>query len=136
MKHLQRLLAVVLSLSLINIPMIQPAHAGLVSTEQVARLADGEQADSGHARLTAVLSRADVRDAMQRQGVDPALAVERVSALTDDEAGRLAEQINSAPAGGIIGALLLVFFVLLTQALIAAIEAYAFKYRAVSERSL
>ncbi len=126
MKHLQRLLAVVLSLSLINVPMIQPAHAGLVSTEQVARLADGEQADSGHARLTAVLSRADVRDAMQRQGVDPALAVERVSALTDDEAGRLAEQINSAPAGGIIGALLLVFFVLLVTDILGLTKVFPF----------
>ncbi len=126
MKHLQRLLAVVLSLSLINVPMIQPAHAGLVSTEQVDRLADGEQADSGHARLTAVLSRADVLDAMQRQGVDPAMAVERVSALTDDEAGRLAEQINSAPAGGIIGALLLVFFVLLVTDILGLTKVFPF----------
>lgn len=126
MKHLQRILAVVLSLSLINLPMIQPAHAGLVTTEQVARLAGEEQADSGHARLTAALSRDDVREAMQRQGVDPALAVERVAALTDAEAGQLAEQINSAPAGGIIGALLLVFFVLLVTDILGLTKVYPF----------
>lgn len=126
MKHLQRLLAVILSVSLIHVSMVQTAHATLVSTEQVARLADGEQAESGHARLTAALSRADVRAAMERQGVDPALAIERVAALTDDEAGRLAEQINSAPAGGIIGALLLVFFVLLVTDILGLTKVYPF----------
>lgn len=126
MKRLQRILAAVLSLSLIHVSMIQTAHATLVSTEQVARLADGEQAGSGHARLTTALSRADVRAAMERQGVDPALALERVAALTDDEAGRLAEQINSAPAGGIIGALLLVFFVLLVTDILGLTKVYPF----------
>lgn len=126
MKRLQRFLAVVLSVSLINVAAVQSVHAGLVTTEQVARLADEEQAASGHARLTAALSRSDVRAAMERQGVDPALAVERVSALTDDEAGRLAEQINSAPAGGIIGALLLVFFVLLVTDILGLTKVFPF----------
>lgn len=126
MKRLQRFLAVVLSVSLINVAAVQSVHAGLVTTEQVARLANEEQAASGHARLTAALSRSDVRAAMERQGVDPALAVERVSALTDDEAGRLAEQINSAPAGGIIGALLLVFFVLLVTDILGLTKVFPF----------
>jgi hypothetical protein len=126
MKHLQRILAVVLSLSLINVSTISSAHAGLVTTEQVARLAGEGQADSGRTRLTAALSRADVQEAMQRQGVDPALAIERVAALTDDEAGQLAEQINSAPAGGIIGALLLVFFVLLVTDILGLTKVYPF----------
>ena len=126
MKHTTRILAFILSANLINLPMLQTAHAGMVTTEQVARMADTEQADSGHARLTEVLSRADVRAAMERQGVDPAKAIERVAALTDDEAGRLAEQINSAPAGGIIGALLLVFFVLLVTDILGLTKVYPF----------
>ncbi len=126
MKHTTRILAFILSANLINLPMLQTAHAGMVTTEQVARMADTEQADSGHARLTEALSRADVRAAMERQGVDPAKAIERVAALTDDEAGRLAEQINSAPAGGIIGALLLVFFVLLVTDILGLTKVYPF----------
>lgn len=126
MKHTTRILAFILSASLINLPMLQTAHAGMVTTEQVARMADTEQADSGHARLTEALSRADVRAAMERQGVDHAKAVERVAALTDDEAGRLAEQINSAPAGGIIGALLMVFFVLLVTDILGLTKVYPF----------
>ena len=126
MKHLQRVLAFVLCLSLINLPMIQSAQASMVTTEQVARLADESQAGSGHARLSAALSRADVREAMQRQGVDPALALERVAALTDDEASQLAAKIDSAPAGGIIGALLLVFFVLLVTDMLGLTKVYPF----------
>ena len=126
MKHTTRILAFILSANLINLPMLQTAHAGMVTTEQVARMADTEQADSGHARLSEALSRADVRAAMERQGVDPAKAIERVAALTDDEAGRLAEQINSAPAGGIIGALLLVFFVLLVTDILGLTKVYPF----------
>ena len=105
---------------------MQAAHAGLVSTEQVARLAAGEAADSGHARLGAALSRADVRAAMESQGVAPDLAMERIAALTDEDAGRLADQINSAPAGGIIGAILLVFFVLLLTDILGLTKVFPF----------
>ncbi len=126
MKRLQRILAIVLSVSLIHLSLVQSVHAGLVSTEQVARLANAQEAGSGHARLTSALSRADVRAAMERQGVDPELAIERVAALTDDEAGQLAEKINSAPAGGIIGALLLVFFVLLVTDILGLTKVFPF----------
>lgn len=126
MKCFQRILAVVLSVSLLHAGMIQTANAGMVSTEEVARLSDEGQAGSGHARLAAALARADVRAAMESQGVDPASATERVAALTDDEAGRLAEQINNAPAGGLIGALLLVFFVLLVTDLLGLTKVFPF----------
>lgn len=126
MRFIQRLLAAVLSLSLLNVTMVQTAHAGLVSTEQVAQLGAAAEAGSGHARLNAALSRADVREAMERQGVDPAQAMERVAALTDEEAGRLAAQIDSAPAGGIIGALLLVFFVLLVTDILGLTKVFPF----------
>lgn len=127
MKHLQRILALLLSISLIQVSMVQTAHATLVSTEQVARLA-GQEAPSvrGHARLSAALSRADVRAAIERQGVDPALAMERVASLTDEEAGQLAQKIDSAPAGGIIGALMLVFFVLLVTDILGLTKVFPF----------
>ena len=126
MKPVQRILAIVLSVSLVNVSLVPVANATLVSTEQVAGLAGDGESGSGHARLTAALSRADVRAAMERQGVDPAQAMERVAALTDDEAGRLAAQIDSAPAGGIIGALLLVFFVLLVTDILGLTKVFPF----------
>ena len=126
MKRLQRLLAVVLAFSLLNATMIQTAQAALVSTEEVARLATVERAESGHARLAAALARTEVRAEMERLGVDPALAGERIAALTDEEADRLAAQIDSAPAGGIIGAILLVFFVLLVTDILGLTKVFPF----------
>ena len=126
MKRFQRILAVILSLSLVNVTMIQTAHAGLVSTEEVARVTAAPGAESGHARLAAALSRDEVRAALENQGIAPALAKERIAALTDEEAGRLADQINSAPAGGIIGAILLVFFVLLVTDILGLTKVYPF----------
>jgi hypothetical protein len=105
MKRLQRLLAFVLSFALLHATMIQTAQAGMISTEEVARSTAVDLAGSGHARLAAGLARADVQSELERQGIDPALVVQRVAALTDDEASRLADQIDSAPAGSGIGAL-------------------------------
>jgi hypothetical protein len=125
MKRTQRLLAVVLSASILNVSAIHSAQAALVPTEEAARLATS-QTESGHARLTAALARDDVRTEMLRQGVDPALAQERIAALTDDEATRLADQIDSAPAGGIIGAILMVFFVLLFTDILGLTKVFPF----------
>ena len=126
MKRIQRLLAVVLSVSVLNVTTVQSAQAALVSTEEAARLATAAQAESGHARLAAALARDDVRAEMLRQGVAPALAQDRIAALTDAEATRLAEQIDSAPAGGIIGAILLVFFVLLLTDILGLTKVFPF----------
>lgn len=126
MKRLQRLFTLVLALCLANATMIHAAHAGLIPTEQVARSVAAAPSAAGHARLSAALARADVQAELQRQGVDAALAQERIAALTDEEAGRLAEQIESAPAGGIIGAILLVFFVLLLTDILGLTKVFPF----------
>jgi hypothetical protein len=126
MKTFKRILAAVLSLSLINATLLQTAQAALVSTEQVARIADEGQAASGRERLAAALSRDDVRAALERQGVDPSRAVERVAALTDDEAARLANQIGTAPAGGLIEEVMFVFFVLLITDILGFTKVYPF----------
>jgi len=113
MKRLQRHLVFVVSFCLVNVSLMQAAHAELVPTEAVARTVSVKGMGNGHARLNSALARADVRLEMQRLGVSETAAAARVAALTDAEAARLADQIESAPAGGIIGAILLVFFVLL-----------------------
>ena len=112
-QKLKRLLVIVLSFSMVNVGMMQAVHAELVPTEAAAHSISVKKTGDGHARLNAALARSDVQQEMQRLGVSPAKAAERVAALTDVEAARLADQIDNAPAGGIIGAILLVFFVLL-----------------------
>ncbi|HRP96106.1 MAG TPA: PA2779 family protein [Rhodocyclaceae bacterium] len=126
MKRLTRLFSLFLMVCLVNVTVIHTARAALIGTEQVARAEAVEQGTSAHARLDALLARADVRAQLERLGVGTDDARERVAALTDEEAALLAQQIENAPAGGIIGAILLVFFVLLVTDILGFTKVYPF----------
>ena len=73
-----------------------------------------------------MLSRDEVQTELVARGIDPTEAKSRVAALTDDEASSLASQLDKAPAGGIIGAILLVFFVLLITDILGFTKVYPF----------
>jgi len=128
MKRFQRFLASLLAICFAHATMLQTAQAALVTTDQAARIEAGaEQAVSPHARLAAALARADVRVEMERLGLSADLASERIAALTDEEATRLAQHIESAPAGaGVLGAILLVFFVLLLTDILGFTKIFPF----------
>ncbi|MBT0964109.1 PA2779 family protein [Denitromonas iodatirespirans] len=124
MNIIKRLFSVVLAICFANGVVIQTAQAALVSTEQVARLATTDE--SAHQRLNEMFSRADVQAELERLGLSADLAKERIAALTDAEAAALAQQIDDAPAGGIIGAILLVFFVLLITDILGFTKVFPF----------
>jgi hypothetical protein len=87
--------------------LVLPAYAGIVSSEALVAGAQQE-------RLAGLLERSDVQARLKAYGVDPAQAQARVAALTDEEAARLAAQIDELPAGGdVLGVALIVFLVLL-----------------------
>ncbi|MBX3678698.1 PA2779 family protein [Cognatazoarcus halotolerans] len=106
----------------------QSASAALVGAEDVAR-AQVEQPASrdAHARLQELLARPDVQAELVRQGVDPALAAERAASLSAEDAQKLAANMDSAPAGGdVLGAILLVFFVLLLTDILGFTKIFPF----------
>lgn len=87
--------------------LVFPAHAGIVSSEALVTGAPQE-------RLAGLLERGDVQARLKAYGVDPVQAQARVAALSDEEAARLAAQIDELPAGGdVLGAAVIVFLVLL-----------------------
>jgi len=126
MKPLKRLFSMFLIVCFANVTVLHTAHAALIGTEQVARALAVEQGQSPHARLDALLARADVQLQLERLGVSADDARARIAALTDDEAALLAQQVGDAPAGGIIGAILLVFFVLLVTDILGFTKVYPF----------
>ena len=111
----RRLLARLLILSLV-LPF--PAHAALVTTD----------AALDHQRIAALLERADVQQRLRAYGVDPAEAQARVAALTDAEAAQLVSNIDELPAGGIgiVGAIVLVFLVLLVTDILGYTKVFPF----------
>lgn len=108
-----------------TLPM-QTAQAGMVSTEQVAAQAHPESAaQRGH--VLRLLDRADVRQALEKNGVNPDDAKARVAAMTDDEVAQLNGKLDAVPAGGdVIGVLVFVFLVLLITDILGFTKVFPF----------
>jgi|SRR5688572_2706505 hypothetical protein len=111
----RRLVATLLIFSLIT-PL--SAHAGMVTTHEAL----------DRDRIASVLDRADVQAQLQAYGVSPSEVKARIAALTDEEAAELAARIDSLPAGGIgiIGAILVVFLVLLITDILGLTKVFPF----------
>lgn len=119
------LIAATLSFSL----QVGPAQAAMVGTESVI---DQASHSADRERLRNFLMREDVQKAMEKQGVSPAEALGRVDSLSDAEVSKVAGRLDALPAGGdagsIVGALLLIFFVLLITDLLGLTHVYPFVY--------
>ena len=76
----------------------QSARAGLIGAEQAAA---GEGASTQRSLVLSVLDRAETAVQLQAQGIDPAMARERVASMTDQEVRQLAGDMQTAPAGAI-----------------------------------
>jgi hypothetical protein len=101
--------------------VIAPAHAALIGTEQAASV----RVD--RSELKSYFDRQHISDAIRAEGVTPEMAKARVDAMTDSEAARLAEHIQTEPAGaGIIGVLFTVFIVLLVTDILGLTKVYPF----------
>ena len=124
MSKLRRFLAASLIVSITAAGM--PAQAGMLATENA--LAGNSAA---HERITTLLERRDVRTQLEAYGVNPADVQARVAVLTDDEAAQLAARLGDMPAGAdaggsLIGALLIVFIVLLITDILGVTKVFPF----------
>lgn len=123
---MKRLFSLFVAASILFTGNIQIAQAALVSSEQVAQSAGIANAEQDRQRIYAALAREDVRDELVKRGVDPMQVEQRVAALTDEEASAMADQIEKAPAGGIIGAIVLIFLVLLLTDILGFTKVFPF----------
>ena len=126
MNLFKRLLASMLiaSTTLMGLPMAAPG--GLISTEEVAAVSTA-LAQSNRDKVTAFLSRDDVRAELEGQGVSSAAATDRVQAMTDAEVAQLASRVDQAPAGaGILGVVFTVFIVLLVTDIMGLTKVFPF----------
>jgi len=126
MIFVKRFFTAFLAASILFTGSVQSVQAAMISAEQVAESAVSNEGNQNRALIVAALSREDVQAALVARGIDPAQAQERVAALTDEEAGMVASQLDTAPAGGIIGAILLVFFVLLLTDILGFTKIFPF----------
>jgi hypothetical protein len=118
MLKIRRLIATLL-IACLAVPL--PSQAGMLGTDTALASAQRDH-------VMSLLDRADIQARLQGYGVNPAQVKDRVSALSDDEVGQLAATIDALPAGGadIIGAILLVFIVLLITDILGFTKIFPF----------
>lgn len=93
-----------------------PVHASMVGTGEMLA---AEQAHLERDQLMQTLSREDMRRQMERMGVTPEAAEERVSRMTDEEVAAINQRLAELPAGA--GAVETVLIILLVLVLLDAL---------------
>lgn len=106
----------------------QAAMAALIPTEVAF---DSEGASKSRETIKNFLSRQDAQSYLLSKGVNPDEAKARIDSLTDAEARMVAQHVENMPAGGnavgiIVGALLLVFIILLITDLTGLTDVFPF----------
>jgi len=113
--------ALIVSITAMGLPL--PAQAGMLPTTVVA-------SSTAKERLIAALERSDVRAQLASLGVNPLDAKARVAALTDEEAAQLAARMDNLPAGAdggaLLGAIVLIFLVLLLTDILGFTHVFPF----------
>lgn len=104
------------------------ASAAMIGTETALDMSRGLEARN---YLKGIIAREDVQAALIAQGINPLEAKARIDSLSDAEAIDLADQIEQQPAGGsalgiIVGALLIVFLVLLITDILGYTDIFPF----------
>ena len=107
------------------------SFAGMIGTETALDMTRGQEARN---YLKGIVAREDVQTALIAQGINPLEAKARIDSLSDAEAIDLADQIEQQPAGGsalgvIVGALLIVFIVLLITDILGYTDIFPFVKR-------
>jgi hypothetical protein len=121
-----RSIAATLTMSMLGMSVqIPTASAAIISTQA---LAEQQQDSAAKTKINTFLAREDVRRQLMAYGVDPQQAQDRVKALNDNEAQRLAAELDKLPAGGMdfIGAVVFVFLVLLLTDILGLTQVFPF----------
>ena len=123
MVNLQRVLCLLVSLSLIVLP-VGPAQAAMISNGQII----GEvQAELNRGDVLQILAREHAQQHLKALGVSPDMVKERVSHMTDQEVAQLNQHLADLPAGGdVLGVILILFIVFIITDMLGATNIFPF----------
>ena len=116
------------TLMVMNVAPIGLAQAKMVSTDQVLEQAGP---NNDRERVESFLLRQDVQDQLVLLGIDPEEATSRVASLSEEEIQQIAGRLDELPAGEgglgvVVGAILIVFLVLLITDLLGLTDVFSF----------
>lgn len=124
-RSLQKFFIAFLLTAFTFVGFMQTTQAAMIGSEQIAA---ANAAQQNRDRITAALNRPEVMSELEKLGVKPADAQQRVAALSDEEAATVAGKLDSLPAGGdgIIGAIIFVFVLLLITDILGLTKVFPF----------
>ncbi|MBV9190970.1 MAG: PA2779 family protein [Betaproteobacteria bacterium] len=110
----------IVSLLVICIAMPLPTQAAMVATDKALGSAERQHVNQ-------LLARADVQARLSLYGVNASDVQARIAAMSDDEVAQLAAKMDAMPAGGdILGAIVLIFLVLLLTDILGFTKVFPF----------
>ncbi|MDP2536056.1 PA2779 family protein [Alteromonas stellipolaris] len=77
-------------------------------------------------QLLEMVNRADVQEKLVSLGVSQGDAVSRINGMTNSEIAQLNNQLNDAPAGGVVGAVMTVLAIIAILDLVGVTDVYPF----------
>ncbi|MCX6073985.1 MAG: PA2779 family protein [Campylobacterales bacterium] len=117
------ILSFVLSITL----FAQVSWAQMASTEAVF---EQPVSVSSHEKVNQFVAREDVAKTFETMGVDPKMVEQRIALMSDEEVLKISSQIDTLPAGGdfggIVGAIVFVFIVLLITDILGLTKVFGF----------
>ncbi len=129
LRFLSKFVALFTAVALLNVTFLNVVNAGVIDTESYVESI--KKTESGDKKVISNwLSRQDIANRLTQFGVSPDQAKERVASLSDADAQRLATEIEQAPAGGLIGAILFVFLLLLLTDILGVTKVFSFTHSA------
>ncbi len=104
---------------------IAPLQAAMVDNSQ---LIAQSQIEMSKQDILAELDRQDVQDRLVAMGVDIDTAKQRINQMTEQELAQVAQDFDNLPAGSghIIGAILVIFIVLVVTDMLGATDVFGF----------
>jgi hypothetical protein len=129
MRIFKKLVATAMAvLMVMNVAPIGLAQAKMVTTDQILEHADP---GSDRERVESFILREDVQRQLVLLGINPEEAASRVASLSNGEIQQIAGRLDELPAGEggvgvVVGAILIIFLVLLITDLMGLTDVYPF----------
>lgn len=117
------ILSFVLSITL----FAQVSLAQMTSTEAIL---SPSMSVASHEKVSQFIAREDVAKTFEQMGVDSKMVEKRIALMSDEEISKISSQIDTLPAGGdfggIVGAVVFVFIVLLITDILGLTKVFGF----------
>lgn len=119
----RRLAVVLMASQLLAVTQVPVAQAAMIGTGEVLQT---QQQQVDRQQLLAMLDDHGVRDKLAALGVERQQVEQRIQSLTSAELAQFNQQLSEAPAGGIVGVIVLFLVIFIITDMLCATDIFSF----------